>query len=256
MSKLWWSSLALVGLVVACGPRAEAQATQTFNPSQDNFIYSNLPNNVMPTGTTVPATALLVKNSGGATNNRKSYLQYNLASVPPNSVLNATLDLNFIDTQPFIAGSLAPGAATNFNFTVFALADGNDGWTEPTITWNNAPQNNKANGAGMIGAISLGTFSVTGKGLGLHSVALPNLVTFINGGGLGLDKLLSLVVVRTTAVGAVNAYVHGFNSDDAGSALAPNLVLSVHAPEPGAFSLIAVGLLPIVGMIYRRRRIG
>jgi hypothetical protein len=253
MRKVWGSTLAIVGVLAVFGPRAEAGP---FLATQDNFVASAGPNTVQGTGG--QASFLLVKNGGGGGFHRKAYLQFDLSTLPlggPVFTSNASLTLNFIDTTSVVPNESLPAPGSSFNFTVYALANGNDGWSESTITWNNAPQNNTASGNGMLGgATAVGSFSVTGTGAGAHTINLaPGLTNFINGGGLGLDGLLSLVVVRDTAAGSTN-YVHGFDSSEAAAQFAPVLNVAVNAPEPGTFALFATGLLPIAGAVYRRRR--
>jgi len=164
-----------------------------------------------------------------ASSSHKSYIKYNVADM--GNASDATFSITFLQTPQ----SSSPGAV-QYDFEVFGLNEGEPGWSESTITWNNAPGNDVSSGSGLIGSAvtSLGGFSITG-GTGIGQVGGAALTSFVNA---DIDGYVSLIVVRlTSSTTAGTNYVHT-------SPTSFSLLQVVEAPLPGAFSMLVALFVP------------
>lgn len=91
----------------------------TLNPAADTYVYDGSPTNNYGTSPT------MVVKSAGAGYNRRAFLRFDLASLPPGNIGSATLAL--MPTSVAIPG-------------VHAIANASDNsWSETALTWNNQP---------------------------------------------------------------------------------------------------------------------
>ena len=182
---------------------------------------------------------------------RKAYMRFDVSSLTFDHTVDlqsASLLLEFPDT-----GAGLGGGSNNWTFQVYGLNDGDAGenWGESTINWNNAPQNDTANGNGVLGgATSLGTFSFVGR---------TQSVNFTGTGGTAVrdfvaastsDDLLTFIVVRDTPESGGDTYIHGIASKENGSFTAPTLDLTA-VPEPS--TAVLLGSFALAGLMRRRR---
>ena len=196
---------------------------------------------------------LRIKRNYDSTWNRKAYMRFNLSGLAfdrTTSLADATLRLNFVDS-----GAGGTGNDTSWLFEVYGLADGDpgEGWLESEITWNNAPANDTDSGHELLAnALSLGTFSLTGKGIGEFGFSSEELIDFI--AESTVDDLLTFIIVRDTAGTGTETYSHAIGSWEQDAVLGPQLFLVSSEqviPEPTTLALVALGLL---GCARRRRR--
>lgn len=176
----------------------------------------------------------------------KSYLGFDLSGMGTFPVATASLVFNFVDSG---AGATLSGTA--YQFEVFGLINElfDDSWLESTITWNNAPANQANNGINSMMAASLGTFSLTGKGLGLYSFTSPALVDFLNS---DTNDYATFIVRRNTNQPSnTQNYVHAFASTEHPSQAGPTLNVTP-VPEPSTLLCVGAGLLGL-GLLRRRR---
>ena len=111
---------------------------------------------------------------------------------------------------------------------------------ETGITWNNAPENNGTGGGFDSDTTLLGTFSLTGKGVGTVMFSSAAFDTFMN----GVDGQTTLMIARDTV--APPDYVHAFASKENSSVGGPTLSA---VPEPTSFVMFGLAL---VGFARRR----
>lgn len=191
------------------------------------------------------ATLDQVKRQDSSNFTRKSYLGFDLSGMGTFPVATASLDFMFVDSG---AGSTNSG--TNYQFEVFGLINEVfDSWLESTITWNNAPANQANNGINSMMAASLGTFSLTGKGLGAYSFTSQALVDFLNNDS---NDFATFIVRRNTnQPSTAQNYVHAFASSENTSFAGPRLNVTT-VPEPSTFLFVGAGLVGL-GLLRRRR---
>jgi len=185
--------------------------------------------------------------------NRKAYMRFDLNDLvgyDQADVVDAKLMLNFVT-------GFGSNPNQDWEFEVYGLNDGDAGeaWGETTINWSNAPANDTGSRFGMLGnTTSLGTFNLTGTGVGLVEFSSAGLLSFIQSSTL--DDLATIMVVRNTAGTSNATYVHVISSKENGSVDGPQLLLTLPAavvPEPSAFALAALDLLGLVCCARRRR---
>jgi len=183
-----------------------AASAVVFTPAADTYVYGG-----NPASTAGGAdTRLLLKHDGTVTNSRKTWIRHGWSRA--GRVFDATLDLTFVDTG--IGGLDATGLAMSWEFDLFGLTDDSgDAWAEATTHWNNAPGNDTASGNGVLAskATSLGTFAVTGKGVGTHTLSSPALTQFLHQDD-NCDT--TLILVRNTLGTGSNNYAHGIASKE------------------------------------------
>ncbi|ABB32827.1 protein of unknown function DUF1555 [Geobacter metallireducens RCH3] len=186
-----------------------------------------------------------VKRQDNSIYTRKSYFGFDLSGLGPYPIASATLDFNFVDSG---AGTTLAG--TTYQFEVFGLINELfDSWSESTITWNNAPANRTNNGLSNMMVASLGTFSLTGKGLGLHSFTSPELIDFLNS---DTNDMATFIIRRNTNQPSNSQnYVHAFASSENTSIAGPTLNVTP-VPEPSTLLCVGAGLIGL-GLLKRRR---
>lgn len=178
--------------------------------------------------------------------NRKSYLGFDLSGLGSFPVATASLLFNFVDS-----GLGKTLAGTAYQFEVFGLTNElfDDSWLESTITWNNAPANQTNNGINSMMAASLGTFSLTGKGLGAYSFTSQALVDFLNS---DTNDYATFIVRRNTNQPSnTQDYVHAFASTEHPTVAGPRLNVTT-VPEPSTFLFVGAGLVGL-GLLRRGR---
>jgi hypothetical protein len=151
--------LVAIALTVALPGGSSAAVSATFAPVADTYVEGG-----SATKNFGSTTALEIKDASDISNDRHTFLKFDLRAVPDASVSSAILKL-------YVAG-LPNGP--NAPYKLFAVA--NDTWTETGTTWNNAP----AQGA----QLAAGKAAVTGW------ISL-DLTSHINS-QLASDKLVSI----------------------------------------------------------------
>ena len=186
---------------------------------------------------------------------RKTYMRFDLSGV----AFDHTVELTQAKLRlPFIESGV--GTETDnetYLFEVFGLQDGDPGetWDEGTIVWSNAPANDTASHSGMLAnAVSLGTFTLVGKGIGPLEFTSAELDQFIEDSLV--DDLLTIAIVRHTPQvgpgGVGDNYAHALASKENAGVGGPQLILDgAPIPEPGTVCFLAAGLL---GLARRRRK--
>ncbi len=220
----------------------------SFSPS-DAILITAVKDAYVQSGTSAntnfgSATVDQLKRQDGTAFTRKSYIGYDLSGLGPYPIATATLDFNFIDSAAGVTNN-----NTAYQFEVFGLTNELiDKWLESTITWNNAPANQPNNALNSMMVASLGTFSLTGKGLGAYSFTSQALIDFLNS---DTDDFATFIVRRNTnQIGSQN-YVHAFASTEHPSIAGPTLNVTP-VPEPSTLLCVGAGLIGL-GLLRRRR---
>lgn len=216
----------------------------------DSYIQQHTP-------TTNFGNASIAVMKGQSSFNRKSYLRVDLSSLPDlgtDPITAATLTLNFVESG--IGSSIGTG---DFTFEVFGLDnDSQDNWVETSINWNNAPANDTvAPALGFLPAdtTSLGTFDVTGKGIGAQTFSSTGLTNFLEANRTG-NQTATLLIRRVTLGTASVNYAHAFATRNTANAESLQIT-QLHddgpgpVPSPGVLSLLMAGLLGL-GWKYRK----
>ena len=196
--------MTVVAVFGLCLTLAVVQAAPLFVAEADAYGQSNGTGNGLD-------TKVLVKYSDGSSSDyhRKAWVRYDIASRSGRALSDAVLSLEFIET------GIGANALGTWEFEVYGLTDDSlDGWTEAGFTWSNAPANNtsKSSGNGVIAGktASLGTFSVSGKGLGTQTLSGLPVAAFAEADANGLA---TMIVVRNTQAPNGSAsynYAQGF----------------------------------------------
>ena len=216
----------LLGALALLSALATAQAAPTFiTTAQGRGADLNVRGgNVFGPGNFGDHEVLRVRNSQNLGDSRKTYLRFDLASLPA-SIKNATDATLGLQIAPAEGQSPANKVWT---FDVMGLRDGAPGedWSEKTANWNDAPANDATSALALTAdATPLGTFTVVGNGVVGQAVRLssPALLQFLQRDSNGE---VTLIIARQEASdGAGNDVMHIFASKEAKSPAPP--VLSV-----------------------------
>ena len=220
----------LTSLLLACGLAVSlsvsAIAAPTFiTPAQGRGADLNIRGgNVFGPGNFGDHPILRVRNTANLADARKSYVRFDLASLPKSAktATSATLGLQLAPSE----GNSPTDRVWTFN--VYGLKDGSDGenWSEKTANWNNAPANNAASALGLTpDALLVGTFAITGKGTPGQVVQLssPELLKFLQSDTNG--EVTFILTRREAGEGAGENVMHIFASKEYATTAPP--VLSV-----------------------------
>lgn len=171
-------------------------------------------------------TLLLVKNSPDPKYRRKAFLRFDLATLGPQRIADATLTLNF-EATGFGYATLT-GEST---FAIYGVTDeAQDGWTAASLTWENAPAfSPDAGTVDLAGAKKLGTFNMPANVVsGAYSIEGGALADFLNADA---NRRATLIVVRETSEARLNAAVHGFAGNHHPTLAPPTLRLTLRAQK-------------------------
>jgi len=142
------------------------------------------------------------------------------------------------------------------NVDIYGLNDGNpgEGWTENTITWNNAPGNDTSGNDPLpaevtyLGTMTAGVGTAAGNILTFSNAALTNLIN------ADTDNQVTLILVNPDPTGD-DTSVQFMRKEDTdtlpstGLTYAATLTIET-VPEPAGIALLSLGLL---GALVRRR---
>lgn len=196
-------------------------------------------------------TASITTNDGNNNFKRSAYLRFDLSSVTPSEISDATLNL--------VNGFTSPAGDHTLHFYGLNDDENADGWAEGTVAAANAP--------GILTAATLapdlteltdlGTLVVdldVIDGNDLFSFSSAALTTFLT---TDTDGLVTILISRDSATGGGNASVRmKENSFETAPSLAltvPNLQANGTAPEPSSMTLIMLAMLG-AGLWRRQRR--
>jgi hypothetical protein len=203
-------------LIILWGCAWSAAAAPVFKPEADTYGQGN---NSGPYGS---STTLLVKYSDGTAVDwhRKVWIRYDATSRAGRALSNATLAL------PLVNSGFGSNATGNWQFEVYGLTDDSlDGWDEATAKWNDLPANitTSGNGIDTSKAVSLGTFTVSGTGVGTTpTISGPALTSFLASNANGLATFM--VVRNTQAPDSGVNYAHAIASRETGTPATLSLV--------------------------------
>ncbi|TVR51753.1 MAG: DNRLRE domain-containing protein [Puniceicoccaceae bacterium] len=164
---------------------------------------------------------------------RKIYLRYDLAELTrsPAEATETALALTVLNTQP--------GSYRVYGIVDGAFGDNPADWTEDTLTWNNAPQNDPDSdsellgGATLLGRLVLGGAEVRGSRVTFSSNAHPALLDFIHADTNGL---LTFVLTSETPNNTSIEFASSRNTEFPNPAPGLSLGFSTAAPDPASFA--------------------
>ena len=173
---------------------------------------------------------LRVRNCANIGDARKTYLRFDLATLPSpvKDATGATLGLRIAPAE----GKSAPGKVWTFN--VFGLKDArredatrDEDWGEKEANWNTAPANDPTSASALKtqNVTSLGTFSIIGTGVAGQTISFgtPALVNFLKSDSNG--KVTLIITRQEAGEGSDNDVMHIFSSKE--NAIPAPPVLSV-----------------------------
>lgn len=213
----------------------------TVGAAIDNFVRGGVHANTVQDTT----AKLVVKSVSNADFTRKSYIKFDLSDYLVDTDAGATFGLT-VD-QAVNDG----GGGTGVLVDVFALnaPDGGFNWSDTTITFNNAPQNDTSSGTAQFlsNATKVGSFfTLYGTTDTPESVFLPDLDDYLQADGsitfmlaAGENNSGTILVNRRDVI---------FGSE---SSSGPQLEFSVIVPEPAT---AALGLFSLAGLAAATRR--
>lgn len=194
----WVASVILAGAFVSsAGTKANASNIYTVNAVADSYVYTASPN------TNFGATNLVVQQN--INNEYRSYIKFDLTSIPGLTVTSATLWLRLRSI----------GAAT----TVKVYSCDDDSWTNNGITWNNQPATGTPQAS----------IDVSTAGL-WYEADITSWVASQFGG----NKVVSVVIRDDEYLNRNSQY---YSIETGAGAYEPHLVIEVEgAPEPKTIS--------------------
>lgn len=178
-----------------------------------------------------------VRNTADIGNARKTYLRFDLSSLPSpaKTASGATLGLRIAPAE----GKSAPGKIWTFN--VYGLKDAarndatrDEDWGEKEATWNNAPANDTKSALLLKNGdvTPLGTFTITGTGVVGQSISFstPALLEFLKS---DTNKQVTFIITRQEAgEGPDNDVMHIFASKEYATPEPPVLSVAFHGEKP------------------------
>jgi hypothetical protein len=221
--------LAMAAIALGLGSAAPAA---TLAPTHDAFVRGGGFANA-----THDLASLLLKSQGGANWQRRALLQFDVSGATgfSGSLLSFTL-------------SAAAPFATNVQ--IWAMADSaGDGWSETTLTFNNAPAFGATGTASatLLGSVAVANGTAAGTTFGFGGAALESFLAT----GAGADNLVTfgLISSNTTSTAVMNLH-----SAESTTGPGPSLTVEVAAvPLPATAGLLAAGL-GALALARRRRR--
>ena len=205
----------LAGALALLSALATAQAAPTFiTTAQGRGADLNVRGgSVFGPGNFGDHEILRVRNATDLGNARKSYLRFDLATLPENiqKATGATLGLQLAPAE----GKSAPDKI--WTFTVAGLKDGatSENWDEKTASWNNAPANDGSSALNLTpDATPLGTFTIAGSGAAGQVVnfSSPELLKYLQGDTNG--EVTFIIARREAGDGPNDDVMHNFASKE------------------------------------------
>lgn len=222
-----------------CNAVIEVSITTTEGNGADSYIRSSFLNDAANVNFGSESIIAVKHDTGLPGNNRKGYIRFDLTSIT-DPIVDASLGLIY-------AWRSGDRPANPSTYYVYGLIDGHPGenWNESTITWNNAPANDRNSAGGFLAAetIFLGSYELSFPGTEAGDEILftsNELVSFLQN---DTDGLVTLMLTRQQR----NFSIESFASKESALWSAPTL--SVTVPEPATIAILSLG-----GLLLRRRR--
>jgi hypothetical protein len=176
--------------------------------------------------------------------NRKSYFRFDLSGYLGVSS-DATLELQSIDSGQGVTSEAV------YTFQVFGLNTPSvNAWTENTLTWFNAPANmSGGTGIDTSKVVSLGSFQLTGKGVGTVLFSTPALRAYLNAAIAG-GETADFIIFRDNDT-TNGDYIHAFASRENSEVSGPQLNFTP-VPEPSSAVVCGSGLFGLAVFLRRR----
>lgn len=203
---------------------------------------------------------LVIKNDEGPffSHTRKSYIRFDVGSLPPLSILSAELTLTAVQSSP--------NNGVTYDFDIHGLVDGHAGeaWVEGSsetavtgssppnpITWLNAPGNDTASGGVLPGAtVLIDTFQILNS-LADGQVVVSSTDALRDFIAADTDGQVTFIVTRqATGVAEQDSFGHYFAAKEHPTLDPPSLAVTV-VPEP---SLLAFLTIAPACLLRRRSR--